>query len=238
MDINKEFPVDTQTTYVDKIAIATVKNILKDNKKEYTYCEIGSFLGGSLAPFLMDDNCVDILSIDERNRRQPDERGAKFDYGGITHQTMIDNLLKHNLKVDKLRTFDGSINDYNGDEKFDLIFIDGEHTDYACFRDFIYCVKFLKSPSIVMFHDSNLVYKSLKIIQELLNSNKAEYKFIKVKNSSVSFIFFGEFIKYHSMFEIEENLEQFYINSESEILNEVIKNRVSFNVNYKINDIL
>jgi hypothetical protein len=238
MNIIQEFPIESQTTYLDKIAIATVKNIFKRTEKKYSYCEIGSYLGGSLTPFLIDDNCVDILSIDNRNRRQPDERGVKFDYVGITHQTMIDNILGHNLNIDKLRTFDGSINDYNGEEKFDLVFIDGEHTDYACFRDFIYCVKFLKYSSIVMFHDSNLIYKSLKIIKELLNRDKTEYKFIKVKNSTVSFIFFGEFIKYQNMFEIEENLEQFYINSENEILNEVIKNRVSFNVNYHINEIL
>ena len=78
--------------------------------------------------------------------------------------------------------------------KFDLVFIDGEHTDYGCFRDFIYSQKYLKENSVVMFHDSTLVYKSLKIIQEYLTCNNIVYKFIKIQNSSVSFIFFGNYI--------------------------------------------
>jgi hypothetical protein len=84
-----------------------------------------------------------------------------------------------------------------------------------------------------MFHDSNLIYKSLKMIQELLECNKIEYKFIKIPDSVVSFIFFGNYISFYKEFE-SEDLEKFYSESEVYILHQIVKNRVEGN--YIIND--
>jgi hypothetical protein len=84
-----------------------------------------------------------------------------------------------------------------------------------------------------MFHDSNLIYKSLKMIQELLKYNKIEHKFIKIPNSVVSFIFFGDYISFYKEFE-SEDLEKFYLESEADVLHQIIKNRVEGN--YIIND--
>src|ERR1700690_4369966 len=92
-----EFPIESQTSATDKLALLQVRNILRKTLATYDYLEIGSFLGGSLTPFLKDPQCRRILSVDERNRQQPDERGVKYDYSGITHQTMIDNLKRHRL---------------------------------------------------------------------------------------------------------------------------------------------
>ena len=122
----------------------------------YNYLEIGSYRGGSLTPFLMDPACKMILSIDDRGRVLPDERGISFDYTGITTQSMLDDLNHCGITTDKLRTFDGSIrtliDDYTA--SFDLAFIDGEHTDEACFRDFLWALPLVKPNSIVIFHDS------------------------------------------------------------------------------------
>lgn len=235
MDISNDFPIQSQSSFEDKANILKVRDIFKNRK--YSYCEIGSFLGGTLVPFLKDDNCVKVFSIDHRERKQPDERGKNYDYGGITTQTMLDNLTNHGVGIEKLKAYDGSISDIDKvDTLYDLIFIDGEHTDYACFRDFIYAVKHANHTSIIMFHDSNIVFKSLRIIQTLLKSYKAQYRFIKIKNSTVSLLFLGEYasLNLDEIFEIEENLEKFYWESEVEMLNEVIKNRVNFNINYTI----
>jgi hypothetical protein len=174
-----------------------------------------------------------VLSVDDRGKIQPDERGIDYDYRHISHQTMLDGLSNYYKDLSKLETFDGSIHELITDKKFDLIFIDGEHTDYACFRDFIYSQKYLKENSVVMFHDSNLIYKSLKMIQELLKCNKIEYKFIKIPNSVVSFIFFGDYISFYKEFE-SEDIEKFYFESELDVLHQIIKNRVEGN--YIIND--
>ena len=56
---------------------------------------------------------------------------------------MLKNLDKVNLDYKKLETFDGSIDDVIfKDEMYDLIFIDGEHTDRACFRDLFFLKSF------------------------------------------------------------------------------------------------
>ena len=234
--IRYEFPVKSQSEekydYTDKSSILNIRNILSKNGK-YNYCEIGSYLGGSLVPFLRDPQCEYILSVDDRGNIQPDERGISYDYRHISTQTMLDTLSKHSLNLKKLETFDGSIHELNNNiNKFDLVFIDGEHTDYACFRDFIYSQKYLKENSVVMFHDSTLVYKSLKIIQEYLTFNNIGHKFIKIPNSSVTFIFFGDYISFHTEFE-SEDIENFYKKSEEEVLYHVVQNRVEGNFRIK-----
>jgi hypothetical protein len=234
-----EFPIESQTSPTDKLALLQVRNILKKNVASYTYLEIGSFMGGSLSPFLKDPQCREILSVDERNRQQPDERGMKFDYSGITNQTMIDNLKKHGFDVRKLKTFDGSISDYHkAEDKFDLVFIDGEHTDVACFRDFIHSFKLLKENSIIVFHDSSLIYKSLRIIQEYMVATKEHFRFVKIKDSDVSCIFRNllSTLQLETFFQIENDLDSFYRNSEHVVLSAVIQNRLDVNVNIKLKD--
>jgi len=231
-NIEYEFPVNSQVEkkyyYTDKSAILNIRNILSKNGK-YNYCEIGSYLGGSLVPFLRDTQCEYILSVDDRGKIQPDERGISYDYRHISTQTMLDTLSRNSLDLTKLETFDGSINELNQNiNKFDLVFIDGEHTDYGCFRDFIYSQKYLKENSVVMFHDSTLVYKSLKMIQEYLTYSNVSYKFIKILNSSVTFIFFGDCIPFYDKFE-SQDVEDFYNKSEEEVLYHIIQNRVEGN---------
>lgn len=227
-----EFPIFSQSSDFDKLTILKMRDILTKNGK-YKYCEIGSYLGGSLTPFIKDTNCEFILSVDDRGKIQPDERSIDYDYRYISHQTMLDELSKHNLDLSKLKTFDGSIHQLNTDIKFDLIFIDGEHTDYACFRDFVYSQKHTKQNSVIMFHDSNLIYKSLKIIQELLVCNGIIHKFIKVKNASISFIFFGDYLPFYEEFDVEDTYK-FYNESEIELIQHIVDNRVDSN--FKIKD--
>jgi hypothetical protein len=114
---------------------------------------------------------------------QPDERGVSFDYTEITSQSMLDELRRNNMTTDKLRTFDGSVNeldDTNADS-FDFAFIDGEHTDEACFRDFLWTFPLMKSNSIISLHDSSLIYKALKIIMLYLDKVNVGYTFFKTK---------------------------------------------------------
>jgi hypothetical protein len=237
--LQDDFPIQSQTSDSDKMALLQVRRILNDNLGDYTYLEIGSFMGGSLTPFLKDSRCNAILSVDERNRQQPDERGVKFDYSGITQQTMIDNLKDHGFDVKKLRTFDGSINDYPAvNEKFDLVFIDGEHTDFACFRDFIHSNKLLKTDSVVVFHDSTLIYKALRIIQEYLIATQEKFRFIKVKDSDVSCVFRNSLsvVNFENYFQCEEDLDGFYQDAEKAVTTQLLKNRMDVNVTIKLKD--
>ncbi len=96
---------------------------------------------------------------------------------------MLCNLRNVGFSTEKVEVFNGSADKYDRTQhNFDFIFIDGEHTDFACFRDFIHTEKLLNKNSIVAFHDSTLVYKSLKIIVEYLKSQGRVFNFMKIKD--------------------------------------------------------
>jgi hypothetical protein len=228
IDLTTEFPINSQTSNVDKEVLLKIRTILK-KLPSYSYLEIGSYLGGSLTPFLKDDNCTKILSVDDRELQQPDERGAIYDYSGITHDTRIRNLQFRGFDTSKMEVFDGSISEYdNKNELYDFIFIDGEHTDWACFRDFIHSEKYFKEDCIIAFHDTQLIYKSIKIINELLISRGVKFKFFKINESAISCLFLNKYadINVDEYFSIEHNLEQFYKVCEDDLLMEAVRHRI------------
>jgi hypothetical protein len=221
--IQKQFPIESQTSTADKIVILKIISLFE----KYNYCEIGSFLGGSLTPHLKSDKCYNILSIDDRERIQPDERSIRYNYEGITSQTMINNLKSLDLNLEKLFVFDKSIEHFlSFEKKYDLIFIDGEHTDRACFRDFLYSMKLVSESGIILFHDSTIVYKGIQVCLVYLEANKIPYKFIKVLNSEMSILFLGNYPL--ESFDIEDT-EKFYVDSEKYRILEIIKNRSLIN---------
>lgn len=222
-----DFPIHTQTSSEDRRILLELRNVLRKNF--YAYAEIGSFLGGSLVPFLSDPLCHKVLSIDDRERVQPDERGASFDYAGITSRDMVDNLKKERLDISKLTVFDGSIDSYaNNHVLYDILFIDGEHTDLACVRDFLYGSSIIKKDSVVCFHDSTIVYKGIKIICEILKFKSEKFKLRKIAHSEIAFILLGEYVDNVDLLSIGEvePSEQFFQRSERAMLMEVLRNRV------------
>lgn len=86
-----EFPIVSQTSAGDRQVLLKLRSFF-GKKHKYSYAEIGSFLGGSIVPFARDPKCRRILSIDHREQQQPDERGAIFDYRGVTSAQMIGNI--------------------------------------------------------------------------------------------------------------------------------------------------
>jgi len=239
-NLSSEFPIDSQTSNSDKIVLLQIREAL-NSLGEYSYLEIGSFLGGSLTPFIKDVNCTRILSIDHRERAQPDERGINYDYAGITHQSMVDNLHGVGLSTEKLQTFDGSVDKLPSiyhSEKYDFIFIDGEHTDFACFRDFVHSESLLKYNSVVAFHDSTLISASLKLIIEMLKARSTTFTFFKVKDSEMSVIAFNDLSKLELWKNIsfEEDLELFYKKSEEQMLLSKAANRITVSFSMAIKE--
>jgi hypothetical protein len=225
--IPAEFPIESQTSVGDRLTLLKTREIL-GGLGPYSYLEIGSFLGGSLAPFVADPKCKAILSIDDRGRNQPDERGSLHDYTAISHQTMLDNLTKHGLSPTKVETFDGSVSEYpNVERRFDLMLIDGEHTDWACFRDFIHGERLMKPNSIVMFHDTGLILKSLQIIQEYLIATQRQFRFFKVRQSAISFVLLNDFCDngFVELFDQETDFDAFSRQAHRALLKHNMKNR-------------
>ena len=223
------FPIESQSSVRDKEFLLATQRLIGDAAQHYDYLEIGSFLGGSLAPFLRDPACASILSIDERGKTLPDERGALFDYAGITTQSMLDRLHQAGLATAKLTTHDGPIDTLPpSDRRFDLAFIDGEHTDQACFRDFLWALPLMKPDAAVVFHDSSLIYKAIRMIGLLLRKEGRPFVFLKHDNSEMSAIFLGELGRrpLDRYFEAGEDCDAFYATSELAVLQHNIRNRV------------
>lgn len=228
-EIAQHFPIESQSSDRDKAFLLAAKRLIGDAAPGYHYLEIGSFLGGSLAPFLSDPACASILSIDERGKTLPDERGALFDYAGITTQSMLDRLHQAGLATTKLTTHDGPIDTMALPERrFDLAFIDGEHTDQACFRDFLWALPMMKPDSAVLFHDSSLIYKAIRLITLYLRKEGRPIVFLKNPNSEMSAVFLGALGRHDlgRYFEAGEDCDAFYASSEVAVLDHSIRNRV------------
>lgn len=56
-----------------------------------------------------------------------------------------------------------------------VCFIDGEHTDEACFRDFLFCLKVLEDDGLLVFHDAPIVYNGLSQIVAYLEERQVRF---------------------------------------------------------------
>lgn len=239
-NLDSYFPIHSQTSESDKIFLLSALELVKQNTDSFRYLEIGSFLGGSLTPFLLEKKCQQVVSIDRREQQQPDERGLIFDYGGITNQTMIDKIRSHNIDTSKLMAFDCSVDTYDKSiTDFDLAFIDGEHTDVACFRDFIWTLPMMKKDSIVLFHDSTITYKGLQVVNEYLKFCRIEYYIAKTADSEIIAIFFGKFVNtdFEKVFGKRQDIKEFLVNAEKAVLAAAIQHRLEVQTTYTVKDI-
>ena len=230
--IDKFFPISSQTSLNDKKVLLKIIGIFKN--KRFNYLEIGSFLGGSLTPFLMEDKCKLIVSIDKRNQKLDDERSEEWSYENVNENDMIRRLKEYNLDLSKLKTFNGDIKDFKTNKKFDLSFIDGIHTDINTFSDFLNTLKKSNKDSIILFHDSSIIFKSISIINLLLLNMNYKFKLAKFRNSEITGIFFGKYSKLNLSKSIStiENFSKFCKFAGENLLLEQINNRLK--IDFKI----
>jgi len=232
--MNELFPIVSQTSIYDKNVLIEIINFLSKDNMKFKYLEIGSYLGGSLTPFLKNDYCSLVFSIDKRNQNLEDERGKIISYKNTSLNQMLDNLKKFNLNTKKLKTFNGDVKNFKKKIKFDLVFIDGIHTDINTFSDFLNSLKLLKKNGIILFHDSSIIFKSIKIIEVFLKQNNFKFSLVKFKDSEITGIFFNLYSRIffkHKKFKFE-NFNKFIKNAENNLLMEQINNRLK--IKFKI----
>jgi len=157
--------IPSQSTDHDKQSFLAIQLAVRNLKPGYNYLEIGSYLGGSIQPHLVDDRCSRIYSIDKRPLQQPDARGFDCTYLHNSTERMLEQLRGvAPEKMDKLTTIDGDSSSLDPSvvtEKIDLCFIDGEHTDKAVMADFKFCLNVLNKDGCVAFHDAQITYNGL-----------------------------------------------------------------------------
>jgi hypothetical protein len=169
--------IPTQTTKADRHSLLAVQHLVAKHFGSYTYLEIGSHLGGSIVPHLVDARCSKIYSIDLRPESQPDNDGRVYQYPGNTSRRMLPNLSAIDAaQVAKVVTFDLDARDVDPNQIDDppqLCFVDGEHTTEACFSDGLFCIGVCSTHATLMFHDANHVVHAIsRLIARLGASGK------------------------------------------------------------------
>src|SRR5262249_61896633 len=89
-DISFFDAVPTQLLPGDRRSILTVQQVTAERLGRYAYLEIGSYLGGSLQPHLLDDRCVALYSTHPRPQPQPAQRGQDFPCQNAPAQHTVD----------------------------------------------------------------------------------------------------------------------------------------------------
>jgi hypothetical protein len=163
LDVGLFAHIESQTSDEDKRSLLALQRAVR-GRGAYVYLEIGSHLGGSLQPLLVDDRCSKIISIDPRPTTQPDARlpdGTLYHYEGNSTERMYEQLQTvPGADLSKLTTIEKSTEDIAADsvtDPPDLCFIDGQHTDQAAIRDAIFCLNVAAPDALIVFHDAHAV---------------------------------------------------------------------------------
>lgn len=166
--------IQSQTTLNDKRALLALQAANRRRTGErFVYLEIGSHLGGSLQPLVVDPACAQIYSIDPRPKSWADERGLNRAFADNSSAKMLELLAKiPNADTSKVKTFEEdteSLNPKLVSSEPDYCFIDGEHTDAAALRDAQFCLEVMNANGCIAFHDANIVYKGIdSFLKELI----------------------------------------------------------------------
>jgi hypothetical protein len=132
------------------------------------------------------------MSVDLRSQEKiQDERQIDYRYTTTT-QDMLLTLEKNNIPTDKLVCIDGTINDVATEEKFELAFIDAEHTDQAAYHDACGCLALLQTDAVLLFHDDWIVYQGIEKFEQYLTQSCKKFRKSKLSNSDVTAITLGD----------------------------------------------
>lgn len=179
LDLSLFEKIESQSVDEDKRSLLACQAAVRELKPDYNYLEIGSYLGGSIQPHLLDEKCSKIFSIDKRPLHQPDERGIDYTYLNNSTERMLELLAKVAPdKIEKIETIDGDTGEISADEvveKIHLCFIDGEHTDYAALRDFKFCLDVLDKNGAILFHDAVITYNGIADCIKFLEGKNIKY---------------------------------------------------------------
>lgn len=172
LDLSLWDAIPSQTTPGDRRSLLALQAAAAARLGRYSYLEIGSYVGGSIQPHLLDDRCTHICSIDARPAIQPDQRGQPCYYENNSTARMMSNLRGICPEgLGKIQTIDGDTREIDTAQVLhrpDISLIDGEHTDVAVLGDFAFCRATSNPAAAIFFHDSNIIFQALtRIVQGL-----------------------------------------------------------------------
>jgi hypothetical protein len=165
LDLGLFEKIPSESSATDKRSMLACQLATRELVTSYGYLEIGSHLGGSLQPHLLDPRCERIVSIDKRPPKQPDSRGLTYRYPNNSTERMLDLLREVSAdQLNKVNCIDADVRELTSNAvagPIHLCFVDGEHTDEAMLADFEFCLSALGESGAIVFHDANILYDGL-----------------------------------------------------------------------------
>lgn len=188
--------IDSQSSDGDRRSWLALQRLARakgeTNGGTYSYLEIGSHLGGSIQPHLLDPRCRRIYSIDNRPIAPPDDRGQEFRYDGNSTERMLANLRALDPdQVSKIVCFESDARDVDRSllpDRPDLCFIDGEHTSSAVLSDFDFCFRVCSPRATLCFHDDWIIYPALARILRKLRRQGVRFTAAKLQGSTFAIL--------------------------------------------------
>ncbi|MFL6258767.1 MAG: class I SAM-dependent methyltransferase [Thermoanaerobaculia bacterium] len=184
--------IDSQSNDGDRRSWLALQRLARGRDGSYVYLEIGSHLGGSIQPHLLDPCCRRIYSIDNRPVVPPDDRGQEFRYDGNSTERMLSNLRALDAdQVSKIVCFESDARDVDPSrlpDRPDLCFIDGEHTRGAVLSDFELCFRVCSPRAVLCFHDDWIIYPALAGILRTLRERGTPFTAIKLQGSTFAIL--------------------------------------------------
>jgi hypothetical protein len=201
LDISVFGAIPSQTSERDKRSLLAIQRATARRHQEYSYLEIGSHLGGSIQPYLLDDRCKRIYSIDPRPAQQPDDRrpGYVAFYEDNSSERMLALLedIGHG-DISKIECIDSDASEIDPhciQDVPDITFIDGEHTRAAVVSDFRFCEQVVSNSGTIVFHDFGIIYPA--ILDACRDLRRKHRKFVPLKLEGNVFAIFFDADKIH-----------------------------------------
>jgi hypothetical protein len=193
--------IPSQTSPKDRRSLLAVQRATARRFGRYAYLEIGSHLGGSIQPHLLDPRCEAVYSIDPRPASQPDDRsaGCVIAYDGNSTMRMLGLLRELSPEqVGKVRCFDADASVVDPGEIVPaphLAFIDGEHTRRAVLSDFAFCRRVLAPGGTVLLDDFPIVYPAVLEICRSLRRAGEGFTTARLEGKTFAIFFDGEIVR-------------------------------------------
>lgn len=186
LDITLFAHIPSQTSVGDRRSLLAVQRATGRKHGSYTYLEIGSHLGGSIQPYLVDHRCTRIYSIDPRPVLLPDDRSPE--YMSEYPENSTERMLRFLEAVDsggitKIQCFETDASKVDRGaivEKPHVAFIDGEHTRDAVLSDFDFCIGVIAQGGVILFHDFYILHGAIGEIVSSLKSRNRDFAALKL----------------------------------------------------------
>jgi hypothetical protein len=171
--------IPSESTLRDRRSLLACQRAVRGRWSPYVYLEIGSHLGGSLQPHVLDPACITAHSIDPRPALQPDARGSRYGYPGNSTARMLALLTAAGGDVGRVRCYEQTSAQLDPAAivpEPHFCFVDGEHTDAAVVADFAFCQRVAAPGGLILFHDAHVIYNALEAIVASLDGAGVAYR--------------------------------------------------------------